>query len=167
MRYGFLRATALALCVVGATSFAPANASIPTVATNAATGDVTVTLASGKRVTVSATIAAQVFTAMNAGDAVAVTSAIKIVVVTYAARDADLAAAIYVLAVNSTSNAALKAAAYAGVVAGNPYSATEVAENSGEGTTAGGGAPSGGSFASSFPTGGTSGGGSSPSPNTP
>jgi hypothetical protein len=155
---------------LGVVAFSPMAAIAATVVTDQNTGDVTVTLADNSSVIVSSSLAAQIVSAMNSGDAAAVTDAIKALVKEYAANNPRLATAIYILAVNTTTNAALQAAAYAGVVAGNPSAATEVADNS-----SGGGAPPGGQGGGggsgngngNFPSGGTSGGGSTPSPNGP
>lgn len=146
-----------------------AYAALPTVVTDTATGIVTVTLANGTTVQVSASLASQIAAAMQSGDAAAVTDAIKALVLANAAHDNDLATAIYILAVNSTGDAGLKAAAYAGVVSGNPGSATQVAANS-AGLTGGnvGGQGGNGNVADNgFPSGGTSGGGNSPSVDIP
>ncbi|HXC56177.1 MAG TPA: hypothetical protein VNU97_12840 [Rhizomicrobium sp.] len=148
-----------------------AYAALPTVATDIATGNVTVTLANGTVVQVSASLASQIAAAMQSGDAAAVTDAIKALVLANAANDNDLATAIYILAVNSTGDASLKSAAYAGVVAGDPNAATQVAANSSGppgGNVGGQGGTGGGDVADNgFPSGGTSGGGSSPSVDTP
>jgi hypothetical protein len=162
----FLISTSILL---GALALAPVAVSAATVVTDQNTGDVTVTLADNSSILVSSSLAAQIVSAMNSGDAAAVTDAIKALVKEYAANNPRLATAIYILAVNTTTNAALQAAAYAGVVAGNPSAATEVADNSSGGGAPPGGQGGGGGSGSNgnFPSGGTSGGGSTPSPNGP
>ena len=162
----FLISASIAL---GALALSPVAASAATVVTDQNTGDVTVTLADNSSVIVSSSLAAQIVSAMGSGDAAAVTDAIKALVKEYAANNPRLATAIYILAVNTTINAALQAAAYAGVVAGNPSAATEVADNSSGGGAPPGGQGGGGGSGSNgnFPSGGTSGGGSTPSPNGP
>ncbi len=141
----------------------------PAVATNPTTGDVTVTLNDNTVVVVPAALASQVIAAMSGGDPSTVTNTLKSIVLGYAANNPNLAAALYVLATSATSDPALQAAAYAGVVAGNPAAATQVAANSpaGGGAPGGGGTPGGGTVAGNFPTGGTSGGGSTPSVDIP
>jgi len=135
-----------------------------TVSTNSQTGNVTVTLTNGSTVTIPASLASQVIAAMSSSDPSAVEQQIAAIVKANAASDVNLAAAIYVLADSITNVAALQAAAYAGVVAGNPNAATEVADNgSPNGAPAGGGG--GATVVGS--TGSTSGSGPAPSANTP
>ncbi len=173
MRSNFARAFLISTCLaVGAAALPmPAMAAYeaPTVVTDPATGNVTVTLSNGTAVVVSASLAAQIVAAMNSGDAAAVTAAIKALVQANAANDPDKATAIYILAASSTTDKALQAAAYAGVAAGNPGAKTQLADNSPQGAGAPGGQGGGGGAGGtdSFPSGGTSGGGSTPSPNGP
>lgn len=173
MRSRIIRGLLISMSIALGTLMLPgasmsAYAAVPTVVTDTATGIVTVTLANGTAVQVSASLASQIAAAMQAGDAQAVTDAIKALVLANAAHDIDLATAIYILAVNSTADSSLKLAAYAGVVAGNPGSATEVAANA---TSSSGGNVGGqggnGNVADNFPSGGTSGGGSTPSIDVP
>jgi hypothetical protein len=167
---GFMAASSFALGVLllPATTVG-AFAAAPTVTVDPATGNVTVTLENGTTVAVSAALASQIAAAMNAGDATAVANAIKALVVANAANDVNLATAIYILAINTTTDTGLRAAAYAGVVSGNPGAKTQVAANAPGGSESNTGGPGSDqqSADNGFPDGGTSGGGSTPSPNGP
>ena len=155
----------------------PSFAASPKVSTDPSSGIVTVTLADGVTVTIPANLASQVIAAMNSTDSAALTGAIKGIVLADGSDNnnckagggaaGNLATAIYVLAANSTNSPASLNAAYAGVVDAAPCATKEVADN----TTAANGAPGGNGATpggqAGFPTGGSGGGGSAPSVDTP
>jgi hypothetical protein len=143
----------------------PATASIDdktSIQTDPTTGQIAVTLASGKVETISPGLAAQIASAMQAGDAAAVKLAMKNLILAVAPNNPNLATAILLVAKASTSDRLLQLAARDGVLEAIPGARTIIAENfssSASGVPAGGGGGSGGNAGGGVPSGGTSGGG--------
>jgi hypothetical protein len=157
-----LGALAVAAVASQVTLALPASASIDdktAIQTDPTTGQITVTLASGKVETISSSLAAQIASAMQAGDPAAVKLAMKNLILAVAPNDPNLATAILLVAKASTSDRRLQTAAKDGVLEAIPGAFTIIAENfstSPSGAPAGGGS---GTTGGGVPSGGTSGGG--------
>jgi len=136
--------------------------------TDPTTGQITVTLSSGRVEAISPSLAAMIASAMQAGDAAAVKLAMKNLILAIAPSDPNLATAILLVAKASTSDLLLQNAAKDGALEAIPGARSVIAENfssSPSGSPAGGaGGAGGGNAGAGVPSGGTSGGGTGPVP---